>query len=616
MGDRAGNSLSRMAEDMKISKLELAEKIIHDSIKESERSLGSSINGAPMDHYVCANWSTSGKVPCSHVGVIKCTSCGLVSYCSQECKIENSADHSHHCRLASVHRSEPLLRGNLKAVPPQERKRALVKVGSDFIWGNIPAYNILPRNVKEGGLPHDLSLCFCASGDLRNVIETVCQLPEKFLGQVTIYINDYNPIIMARNFLMLKLLQTYGFDALDLVITLWYSAAMTLPQSIVVDGMVIHAIKHIVGSSEDSEIVAHFQGPSKSSLYLSDGFKLGPVLAEMSRSKLPMQAAFNSRMAKLKSGLKSHYKIACLHPSHQVAWKEFHERGIFLPFGAFCEDHSMPNKFLFHPSGAWLPHADANPFSGWDITSVMATGSHQSLPDSDLFGSLFFHVRGKIVTFLNKISTSRISFKLSCKQASEMAKDLALNKVQFFCIDTSNLADLNYCGLSQVLHDWGPLLDTASEFEPTLITYFMNWLYNMKSSIPDEAVTLSKLTWSDINSAVSFMNERGYPCAQRLKNLLALGNENGNLSILDYFHDFSSTFDDYLESVHAGIDAKRVGVFRRKKHLIVPPRLSVEISDFDGIPGKTASYDQCYYDCMIGDATFTERFVEWGPQYL
>ena len=94
--------------------------------------------------------------------------------------------------------------------------------------------------------------------------------------------------------------------------------------------------------------------------------------------------------------------------------------------------------------------------------------------------------------------------------------------------------------------------------------------------------------------------------------LFSIGNDNGKGSILDYFHDSTSSFERFLESINADVDAEAVGLTRQKKNNIVPHRLSVEIEDCNGIPGKTASYDQCYYDCLVGDKSFTERFVEWG----
>ncbi|MCO5557105.1 hypothetical protein L7F22_010661 [Adiantum nelumboides] len=605
--EHGGDELSSMARDLNISKLDLAEKILRHSIQESEGRLGAGINGSFLDRYVCANWSVERGYACDNAGVIPCSSCDLVHYCCAECKEENVREHKVFCHLAA---NPKISAGNLQDMP--KKQRTVLRAESDFVWGNIPAYGILPQNFRETNIFHDFALCFCASGDLRNVIDTVCQLPEKFGPQVTIYINDHNPIITARNFLMLRLLQEYGSNALDAVIALWYSAALTHEQSIVIDGVVINTLKSSAADCTNGDFHVDFQAPSSSSIHVSDGLKLWPVLASMSRSKASVQEIRSSRSEKAKSALKSDCKTACLRPSHQVAWKEFCKWGLLLPFGTYNAHHDVPNKFLCHPSSGWLPHADANPLSGWDLMCMLATGSQKGLPKADIFGSFYFHVRDKLFTFLQRVQTCAIHFKRSCKEASQLAEELSVKKVGLCCIDSSNLADLNYGGLAKVLCDWGPLLNRDSGLPPTLITYFMNWLYTMETPFSHEEVTLSKLTWTDVCSAVALMNTKNSICSEKLKSLLDLGNSHGNLSILDYFHDFTPLFELYLKSVHANADAKRAGLCRRTKHLIVPYRLSIDIKDSSGIPGKAASYDQCYYDCMIGDLTFTEQFVEWG----
>eukprot|EP00250_Pteridium_aquilinum_P007264 c1701_g1_i1 orf=1-1173(-) len=330
------DELSNMAKDLNVDKVDLAEKILRHSIKESEGKLGSGIDGTFLHANVCANWSATEGFVCSNSGVIPCTSCGLVHYCSLACKEENLRTHASCCGCVTERK------GFVKKPAHTPSKKAFLKAESDFLWGNVPAYGILGRHIKADDIPHNLSLCFCASGDLRNVIETVCQLPDMYGGQVTIYINDHNPLIMARNFLMLKLLQVYCYDALDAVIALWYSAAMTHSQSIVIDGVVIDTLKSTVGCGRDKELHVDFKPHSSSTLSVYDGFKIWPLLARMSACKATMQEVWSCRSEKLKGGLKFNGKTACLWPSHQVAWEEFCERGLLLPFGAYHMHHCAP----------------------------------------------------------------------------------------------------------------------------------------------------------------------------------------------------------------------------------------------------------------------------------
>ncbi len=68
---------------------------------------------------------------------------------------------------------------------------------------------------------------FEASGDLRNVVETVNGIPNDFKQKCTIVINDKDPTIIIRNaiFLLLAFIFQDG-EASELIVHLWYSASL------------------------------------------------------------------------------------------------------------------------------------------------------------------------------------------------------------------------------------------------------------------------------------------------------------------------------------------------------------------------------------------------------
>ena len=66
---------------------------------------------------------------------------------------------------------------------------------------------------------------------MRNLIFTVNKLPSDLDIPVTIHLNDLNALICHRNMIFLYLLLTNGENAIDLVIQLWYSIAITESQS-------------------------------------------------------------------------------------------------------------------------------------------------------------------------------------------------------------------------------------------------------------------------------------------------------------------------------------------------------------------------------------------------
>jgi hypothetical protein len=106
---------------------------------------------------------------------------------------------------------------------------------TQFLWGNMPALDILNLKDNEGGAgmtKQDMALLFAASGDLRNVVKTISALPETYKGECLVVINDIQTIIVVRNVIML--LVAFNFDtevAVPMMIHIWYSAA--LPRSMV-----------------------------------------------------------------------------------------------------------------------------------------------------------------------------------------------------------------------------------------------------------------------------------------------------------------------------------------------------------------------------------------------
>ncbi|KDQ26755.1 hypothetical protein PLEOSDRAFT_168906 [Pleurotus ostreatus PC15] len=74
-----------------------------------------------------------------------------------------------------------------------------------YLWGNVPAIDCLniARNEQGAAKTMDFDLCFAASGDIRNMVQTVNGLPVDYAGKCSIVLNDKNPIIVARNMLIL-----------------------------------------------------------------------------------------------------------------------------------------------------------------------------------------------------------------------------------------------------------------------------------------------------------------------------------------------------------------------------------------------------------------------------
>lgn len=86
-----------------------------------------------------------------------------------------------------------------------------------------------------------------ASGDLRNVVRTINELPDNYSGHVTIVLNDRQPMIVARNLLILTILGTISdnAEAADVALHFWYSAFVPQSHAVVLGRMVMRLGEHI-----------------------------------------------------------------------------------------------------------------------------------------------------------------------------------------------------------------------------------------------------------------------------------------------------------------------------------------------------------------------------------
>jgi hypothetical protein len=76
--------------------------------------------------------------------------------------------------------------------------------GDQYLWGNTPALDILKLEGNEGeSTERNFNLLFAASGDLRNMIETIVSLPNEYKGTIRVVINDVNFNVVAMNIILL-----------------------------------------------------------------------------------------------------------------------------------------------------------------------------------------------------------------------------------------------------------------------------------------------------------------------------------------------------------------------------------------------------------------------------
>ncbi|KAJ7557238.1 hypothetical protein O6H91_05G118100 [Diphasiastrum complanatum] len=544
----------------------------------------------------------SRKYTCKRPGVIFCGACSLVSHCSSQWQ--------HRRQWSSTYQT------HLQQKLPKS---------FDFSWGNVPAYSLFDGSSVDAKLPKHLQLCFAASGDLRNIVETVCKLPHNCEEKVTIYISDRNPNIAARNFLLLELLKEYGYEAIDTVIGAWYSFFLTEQQSSLITRVATAAVKRPSDNDlVDMDIFIPFTGAfsmAAPSDMLKSGSRSSSLITHFNPQVWEMLSSICKVSSTSHSMLEVHdeeyllgsnfakRKLHRLRPPHSLGWMEFHKWGILLPFGASRAGFKQPNPFLFEPGHGWILSEEDDPLNGWDPLEVLPAGLRHGLSSMDLYGCLFFHLKERLTLFVNRLHTCNIDLRIFCEDASQLAERLKKSKICLHSVDTSNMTDSNYLGIKKVLLDWGPTLDRCSDYKTTLITFLMNWAYETPKA--KEHTTLSKMTWRDIEAAISSIAKKGSG-AKYILGLFVEGNEVGDISVLNYFHDFDNMFSDYLDSKFTARAAADVGLQRRGKHCVVPHRFFVSKNASATIyPGISATFEECYYHTVVSELNLTERFVEW-----
>jgi len=172
-------------------------------------------------------------------------------YCSKRCQTAHWPDHRKDCR-------SPLLKGTWKPRwIAQNRQPAFIsdteaqtKLGTlKYLWGNVPAVDVIQLAQNEGiNFQKPLDLLFAgkppitiisvidltensvtASGDLRNVVLSVADLPPGYRSPLNIVINDLELDIVARNliFLLIMFNEEDPNTAAEAMIHVWYSALVT-----------------------------------------------------------------------------------------------------------------------------------------------------------------------------------------------------------------------------------------------------------------------------------------------------------------------------------------------------------------------------------------------------
>lgn len=191
-----------------------------------------------------------------------------------------------------------------------------------------------------------------ASGDLRNVISTLAELPTTFNGNCSIMINDRDFDIVARNVILLLTALHFGREvAIPTILHLWYSALITEEMYRALRDDILPLIQEVCSKIREKPL-ASLQ--AKTWKYGTRSVRL--VLQKEQWDRLPSYLevpsglsaaqAHQIRIATMLAPERRDYIDRAMFtrpPAMRVCTTRFREDGILLPFGSPRTNFNTPN---------------------------------------------------------------------------------------------------------------------------------------------------------------------------------------------------------------------------------------------------------------------------------
>ncbi|OJA20467.1 hypothetical protein AZE42_04908 [Rhizopogon vesiculosus] len=577
----------------------------------------------PPEMLPCANVDIAKSKVCPKQGTKACSACKLVSYCSKECQKNHWRIHKDDCK-------NPLKSNDWKPAWVVENRLPMSffsKPGDSFptqvdelsrgisLWGNVPAIDLINLRKNENDASQDLSIALVASGDLRHVVQTINSLPDDYSGHLQVLINDRTLPVVTRNIAILLILGTVSDEtmAADIALHFWYSVFIPAEYG--------NNISAIVTSFLLRETDEQPLGPrsSMNCLIPKEAMEFFQRFGSMaSISVADAQNEYDRVRTASSRGDFRDRMYAKLKPSHRVAFQEFRRFGIVLPFGAVNAHFNTPNASLFSLDGKWWQADHADPLQGWDIGPILEAGRAHGAQPEDIYGCLYFFLSDQLRTFARRLREFRISFRVVTAEASHLSSIIRKDvlspfgipaSVRFDRIDVSNILDVNYAGIGNVLTHWGPLLKAS----PTaaLVGYFMNWMFFQ----PDfDAQFAGSIEHDKLIDA--FIKKGRFPGIgpggrisdpRDLQIGLFLAAKDINVAF-----DNSKAFSQFLKQQNLENLLRKTKLKLRTTRTIVPHRYRVPLDAAPNAVPEFADNESWYNYTQLQSFTWMERLVEFG----
>ncbi|GKZ30148.1 hypothetical protein AbraIFM66950_008007 [Aspergillus brasiliensis] len=473
-----------------------------------------------------------------------------------------------------------------------------------YLWGNVPAFDVLQLDRNEGTEYTDpMSVLFAASGDLRHVVKTIAELPSSFSRPIEITLNDRDVDIVARNaiLLLVALMVDDADTAVDCMIHLWYSALIRESDLKILQQHVRPLINEVclkTATRPPNTLLAKTWTFGRHTLRIILQKSAWNQLLQFLdvSSGLDAQSAQavrqNITLAESRTDYRDRY-LCLLSPAHRIAFHKFREDGLLVPFGYPRSEFQVPNPTLFKTGSTTWPMPDnADPRHSWPAEEVERTPSGTAT--ADLYGKLFFYLRSTISSFLSRLRHVNTSFKLLHMDATSLPDHL--EPESFSRIDVSNISDGGWLGIHRTLLYMIPLLQPPIKNpHATLITLFMNAI--------EETITPT-----DQTRDFRVSSQKILPYLPP-KQMLTSPHDPQVIKFYmatDLVTDYEYAFTRYSERLEFQEAAALINAEMKNPHTIIkrwPGRLTL-------LPGQLGAQEE-FDRCLGGGLSGKERYVEW-----
>ncbi|OTA07713.1 hypothetical protein A9Z42_0086210 [Trichoderma parareesei] len=470
----------------------------------------------------------------------------------------------------------------------------------------MPAFDVLRLGSNEGnGYGKQLNLLFAASGDLRNVVKTLAEIPSSYNEPVTVTVNDRDFDIVARNaiLLLIALVLDDMDEAIDCIIHIWYSALIRRSDLEILQQRIRPLIESVCakvkGKQSTSILAKTFTFGQRSLRLVLQKSSWDDLLAYMSvPAGLTAEQANRIRVACTLAESRKDYRHRqwlMQSPSHRVAKERFRQDGVLLPFGSSRDEFQEPNPTLYQSIDIWPMKDASDPLSGWSPKDVEDTSSGPAT--ADIYGKLFYFLRGLLRSFILQCSKLHISFRLFHLDFSDLNTHLEPN--YFSRIEVSNVSDNGYVGIHRTVAMMAPLLQgPLVNRHATLITLFMN-------AVDDTMTQRDRL---------AAMSPQSQPTRRLLKYLPINGPPEGSydpaIIKMSYARAnvgrYDDVFDRFMKKMAFSEIEEFLSMAVKDKHTVID-KWPYQLKLRPGQPGAQEEFDRVLGACLSG----TERYVEW-----